>query len=172
MNDQSNPATTKTGVSGWWRAAAIALAVLVSIAIASGMSMFEQFKAQIAHLQQQVLAVPQIKYVAVLTDAKQAPALLVTLVPQEHKLQLQRLNDIKEGQNDSMQLWALANGKPPLALGVLDTKRKTVQLEVDEFVFNGVTELAISVEDRGGAEESKGPRLPYLFKGGWVQKAL
>ncbi len=159
-------------VSPWWRALAIALAVLMAIAAAAGMSMFEQFKAQIAHLQRQVLAVPQIKYVSVLTDAKAAPALLVTLVPQAHQLQLQRLNDVKEGQNDSLQLWALADGKPPLALGVLDAKRKTVQLEVDEHVFEGVRELAISVEDRGGAEESKGPRLPYLFKGGWVQKAL
>jgi anti-sigma-K factor RskA len=172
MNDIYSPVTAKTGVSGWWRAAAIALAVLISIAVASGMSMFEQFKAQITHLQQQVLEVPQIQYVSVLVDAKQAPALLVTFVPQQHKLQLQRLNDIKEGQNDSLQLWALARGKPPLALGVLDTKRTTVQLEADEHVFERVTELAISVEDRGGAEESKGPRLPYLFQGGWVQKAL
>jgi anti-sigma-K factor RskA len=172
MNETSPAVTVKTGVSGWWRAGAISLAVIMSIAYASAMSMYSQFKAQIGHLQKQVLAVPQVKYVSVLTDAAQAPALLVTLVPQERKLQLQRLNAVKEGKNDSMQLWAIAKGKPPIALGVLPTQRTTVQLEVDEFVFNGVTELAVSVEDRGGVEESKGPRLPYLFKGFWIQKAI
>jgi anti-sigma-K factor RskA len=172
MNETSPPPAATTGVSGWWRAAAIALLVLMSIAVASTMSMFEQFKAQVAHLQQQIKEVPQVKYVSVLTDSKQAPGLLVTLVAQQRKLELQRLSNLTEGQNDSMQLWALVNGKAPRALGVLDARRKTIQLEVDEQVFQDVGELAISVEDRGGVPESQGPRLPYLFRGAWVQKAL
>ena len=34
------------------------------------------------------------------------------------------------------------------------------------------SQLAISVEDKGGVPESRGPRLPYLFTGALVQKAL
>ena len=36
----------------------------------------------------------------------------------------------------------------------------------------GVTELAISVEDKGGVPEARGPRLPWLFKGALVHKAI
>ena len=43
-------AEERKGVSGWWRAATIALLVLASIAAAAGASMFEQFKAQIQHV--------------------------------------------------------------------------------------------------------------------------
>ena len=70
----------------------------------------EQFKAQLVHLQAKLKSVPQVRYVAVLLDDKAAPALLVTFAPQEGALQLQRLNAVKEGREDSMQLWALPAG--------------------------------------------------------------
>ncbi|OYZ44317.1 MAG: hypothetical protein B7Y20_11645 [Acidovorax sp. 16-64-162] len=91
---------------------------------------------------------------------------LVTADTQGSVLQLQRLNDVREGREDSMQLWALDGDKPPRSLGVIASPYKTLQLPAAATALAGVQELAISVEDK------RGPRLPYLFKGGLVKKAL
>lgn len=160
------------GVSGWWRAATLACAVLLSVAAATGFSMFEQFKAQVQHLQVQLKDTAQIKYIAVLVDANQAPAILVTMALQDNALQLQRLNAVTEGREDSMQLWALSDGDPVRSLGVLESKGKTLRLTATERDLASATRLAISVEDKGGVTQAKGPRLPYLFTGSVVQKAL
>jgi len=168
----SSPAVASPrSVSPWWRAAAIFCALLLALAVTSGLSMFEQFKAQIQHLQGQLTAVPQIRYIAVLADDQQAPALLVTQDPLEGALQLQRLNAVVEGQEDSMQLWALGAGGPPRSLGVLSAKIKNLRLPASAQTLEQVTTLAISVENKGGVSESAGPRLPYLFKGAVVQKS-
>ena len=97
---------------------------------------------------------------------------LVTADTQGSVLQLQRLNEVREGREDSMQLWALDGDKPPRSLGVIASTYKTLQLPAPATALAGVQELAISVEDKGGAAEGRGPRLPYLFKGGLVKKAL
>jgi anti-sigma-K factor RskA len=136
------------------------------------MSMFEQFKAQIQHLQGQLKNTAQVKYIAVLTDDKQTPAMLVTMALQDNALQVQRLNAVTEGREDTMQLWALSEGDPARSLGVLESKGKTLRLSATERDFASATSLAISVEDKGGVTQAKGPRLPYLFKGSVVQKAL
>ena len=134
--------------------------------------MFEQFKAQVQHLQGQLKDTAQIKYIAVLVDANQAPAMLVTMALQDNALQLQRLNSVTEGREDTMQLWALSDGDPARSLGVLESKGKTLRLSATERDFASATRLAISVEDKGGVTQAKGPRLPYLFTGSVVQKAL
>ena len=160
------------GVSRWWRSATYACLVVLSIGIATGMSMFEQFKAQIEHLQGQLKNTAQVKYIAVLTDDKQTPAMLVTMALQDNAMQVQRLNAVTEGREDTMQLWALSDGDPARSLGVLESKGKTLRLSATERDFASATSLAISVEDKGGVTQAKGPRLPYLFKGAVVQKAL
>lgn len=167
------PATcAPCGVSAWWRAATIASLLALSVGVATSMSMFEQFKAQIQHLQVKLKDTSQIKYIAVLTDDQHAPAMLVTLDPQEGALQIQRLNAVSEGREDSMQLWALPTSGQPRSLGVLESKGKTLRLSANDATLANVSQLAISVEDKGGVTESRGPRLPYLFKGSVVQKAL
>lgn len=155
-----------------WRAATIACLLVIGLGLAAGMSMYEQFKAQVAHLQGQVRTTARIKYIAVLLDAVQVPAMLATLDPQEGKLQLQRLNAVKEGREDTMQLWAVTAGQAPRSLGILTASGKTHQVPVDESMLAQANLLAISVEDKGGVPESQGPRLPYLFTGALVQKAL
>lgn len=160
------------GVSAWWRALAIFLMVVALIAWAASASMLEQLKAQIAHLQAKVSAVAQVQYLSVLLDDKQLPALLVTADVQGSVLQLQRLNEVREGRDDSMQLWALEGDKPPRSLGVVTSAYQTLQLTTATAALAGVQELAISVEDKGGVAEERGPRLPYLFKGALVKKAL
>ena len=162
----------RKGVSGWWRVATLGCLVLLAVALATGMSMFEQFKAQIQHVQGQLKDTAQVKYIAVLNDDKQAPAMLVTLALQDTALQIQRLNAVTEGREDSMQLWALSEGDPVRSLGVLQSKGKTLRLPASERDMASATTLAISVEDKGGAPPGKGPRLPYLFKGSVIQKAL
>ncbi|MBI2755020.1 MAG: anti-sigma factor [Betaproteobacteria bacterium] len=164
--------TATKGVSGWWRAGAIALLVLLSVGAAASASMFEQFKAQIQHIQTQLKDTAQVKYIAVLMDDKQAPAMLVTMNLQDNALQIQRLNAVAEGREDSMQLWALSEGDPVRSLGVIESKAKTLRLSATERDFASATLLAISVEDKGGARAGQGPRLPYLFKGSVIQKAL
>lgn len=168
----TNPAPTRTGVSPWWRAGAIILAVVLATLIAGTASMFEQFKAQIAHQQQQLTQQPQIRSLAVLLDSAQSPALLVTHDPASGVLQLQRLNGVKEGREDSMQLWVLRQGQAPQSLGVLASKAGTLTLPAKANALEGAAQLAISVEDKGGVPSERGPRLPYLFQGAVVQKAI
>ncbi len=171
MNETTSP-LPPIASSAWWRAATIGCLLVMAFATATGVSMFEQFKAQVNQLQTKLKNVAQIKFIAVLTDDKMAPALLVTLDPQDDALQIQRLNSVAEGREDSMQLWALAADGKPSSLGVLGGAGKTLRLPATEKTLADVPQLAISVEAKGGAEQGRGPRLPYLFKGAVVQKAL
>ena len=155
-----------------WRAATIACLLVIALGATAGTSMYEQFKAQVGHLQAQLRSTARIKYIAVLLDQAQAPAMLATFDPQEGQLQLQRLNSVKEGREDTMQLWVVAPGQPPRSLGVLETSGKTHQLRVDDAALARASHLAVSVEDKGGVPSGQGPRLPYLFNGALVQKAL
>ena len=168
----TSPTPARRAVSAWWRALAIFLLLALFIAWAASASMVEQLKAQITHLQAKVTGVVQVQYLSVLLDRQQQPALLVTADVQGTVLQLQRLNEVREGREDSMQLWALQADKPPRSLGVIASAFKTLQLPAPTAALAGVQALAISVEDKGGAAEGRGPRLPYLFQGGLVQKAL
>lgn len=169
---ETTQAPTTPCHAGRWRAATIFCLLVIAFGAATGMSMFEQFKAQMAYLQKQLQTTPQIKYLSVLLDAQQAPALLVTFDPQDRTLQVQRLNDVKEGREDTMQLWALRANGAPRSLGVLASAGKTLRLPVDEPALAEVAQLAISVENKGGVTQEAGPRLPYLFTGAVVQKAL
>ena len=115
------------------------------------------------HLQERLAVTPQVRYVSVLLDAQELPALLVTMDPQAVVLQVQRLNEVKEGRDDCVQLWALSSSKPPRSLGVIESKFKALQLPAKEAQLAGLTKLAISVENKGGMPEAAGPRLTYLF---------
>lgn len=168
------PATPAAPVAptAWWRAATIFCLVVMAIALAMGMSMFEQFSAQIHHLQGKLNNVQQIRYLSVMQDERHAAAMLVTLDPQDKALHLQRLNAVAEGREDTMQLWALDARGEPRSLGVLTRGLLTLRVPVEEAALGEVTRLAISVEDKGGVEPGQAPRLPYLFEGAWIQKAL
>lgn len=134
--------------------------------------MFEQFKAQIAHLQTKLQTTAQIKYISVLLNDQHAPAMLITFDPIDNALQIQRLNAVTEGPQDTMQLWALSPNGPARSIGILGSKGKTLRVAASENTLTNVSELAISVENKGGVEPGKGPRLPYLFTGTVLQKAL
>jgi anti-sigma-K factor RskA len=170
MADSDNP--QPAGHAKLWRAATIICLIVIAFGVATGMSMFEQFSAQIQHLQGKLKDSPQIKFIAVLLDDKQNPAMLVTQDPQEGVLQLQRLNEVKEGREDSMQLWTVPAKGKPVSLGILTPAIKTLRLPANEKTLSELPELAISVESKGGVTDDQGPRLPYLLKGVVIQKAL
>ena len=98
--------------------------------------------------------------------------MLITHDPQQGVLLLQRLSEVREGRQDSMQLWALGGNAKPRSLGVIQSKYKTLQMPVTDAVLAGVTQLAISVENKDGVPEQVGPRLPYLFQGWLVKKSI
>ncbi|MEZ5665550.1 MAG: anti-sigma factor [Burkholderiaceae bacterium] len=172
MTDASPQTRLPTGVSPWWRALAIFLLIALLLAWAASASMLAQLQAQIVHLQGRLIEKPQIRHVAVLLDDGQRPAMLVTHDPQQGALLLQRLNDVREGREDSMQVWALRDGQPPRSLGVIESRYKTLQMPVSEADLQGITEMAVSAENKGGVPAGAGPSLPWLFRGWWVIKSI
>lgn len=168
----NTPSSAPAGVSAWWRASAITLAVLLALGTATSVSMFEQFKAQIQHVQKQLKDTGQVKYIAVLGNAKFPAAMLVTMSVQDTNIQIQRLNDQLENSEESLQLWALSEGDPIRSLGVLGSKAKTLQIPLDEREMASATTLAISVEHKGGADAGKAPQQPFLWQGPVIRKAL
>lgn len=160
------------GVSGWWRVAAIFALILLAVASATAFSLYEQFKAQMAHVQKQLATMPQIKYVAVLTDAQGAPGLLVTLDPSEQVLVLQRLNNVVEGREDSLQLWAMPANAKARSLGLLSVGHKTLRIPATEAQLRDALHLGVSAESKGGVDDAHGPSGTLIFKGAVIQKAL
>ena len=157
--------------SPWWRVLSVALALALLLGWATSASMIVQLKAQIQHLQRKVELLPQVRYLAVLLDGAQKPALLVTFDPGAGVLQLQHLHSEREKPEHSLQLWALQEGKPPRSLGLTLSEYQTLQIPAQAQDLEGITQLAISVEDKGGVPDSQGPRLPYLYQGWWVKKS-
>jgi len=170
MTETTSPSSI--GVSAWWRALSIFLALVVLLGWALGASMYEQFKAQIHHLESKLVEIPQMREVAVLLDEAQVPAMLLTYDPKNQKLQVQRLNDVKEGREQALHVWALTHGDAPRMLGVLTNKYKTQQLDVPAQALEGAQSLAISVENKDNGPREGKPRQPLLFKGWLVQKAI
>lgn len=176
MTDLSPPSSSATApsrhVSSWWRALAILLALLLFVGSATGVSLFEQFKTQIRHLQGRLIEQPQLRQLAVLLDEEQRPALLATIDTSARTIQLQRLNEVREGREQGLQLWALNGDKAPRSLGVIERRLQTPQLALDPAALAGATELAISVEAKDGVPEERGPNLPWLFRGHLIDKAI
>lgn len=162
----------RLGVSAWWRASTIVLLLALLLAWAAAQSLHVQLTAQIAHLQQRLTRQAALHHVAVLLDAQRAPAMLVTVQQGAAVMQLQRLNAVREGREDSMQVWALAPDRPPRSLGVIASTYPTLEMPLDSVRLLSATALAISAEDKGGVAEARGPSLPWLFSGALVQKSL
>jgi anti-sigma-K factor RskA len=172
MTSTELPVSKDRRVSPWWRALAIVLMIALLIGWAASASMVEQLRAQIVHAQGKLAELPQITQVAVLMDDKGLPAMLATYTAKDQKLQLQRLNDVKEGREDSMQVWVIVGDAAPRSLGIIESKYKTLQLPVAPESLKGVSSIAISAESKGGVPDGSAPSLPWLFKGWLVQKAI
>jgi len=174
------PADRKPSGSWWhsllvWRGAAAAGALATVAAVAIGVQVHGALKStsgqQIATLQQQLQATPQIQYVAVLADDKAAASMLVTFDPKNNQLVLQRVGGFQEGADKSLQLWALPPAGGPRSLGVLG-QEKLLKLVAGEADVRQVPALAISLEPKGGVPSATGPTGPVLFKGELIQRTL
>ncbi len=100
-------------------------------------------------------ATPQIQYVAVLADDQAAASMLVTFDPKNQKLVLQRVGGFQEGDDKSLQLWALPPAGGPRSLGVLG-QDKLLTLTAAEQEVKQVPTLAISLETQGWRAQRRG----------------
>jgi hypothetical protein len=55
---------------------------------------------------------------------------------------------------------------------VITSRYRTLQLPLKAEELQGLNELGISAENKGGVPEAAGPSLPWLFKGALVTKAI
>ena len=154
-----------------WRGAAAAGALATVVMVVTGLNLRAQLGGEIAQLQAQLLATPQVEYVAVLADDKAAASMLVTFDAKNKKLTLQRVGGYQEASDRSLQLWALPPGGGPQSLGVLGSD-KLLRLTAAEGQVRDVPALAISLEPKGGVPSAGGPTGPVLFKGALIQKML
>ena len=174
---RAQAAAESTGLAAWlrsltlWRAATAVGALATVTAITVNVGQRQELGGEIARLQNQLLAAPQIEYVAVLADDKAAASMLVTFDPKAKKLTLQRVGNFAEAGDRSLQLWALPPSGGPKSLGVLG-RDKLLKLTAGERDVREVPTLAISLEPKGGVPSETGPTGPVLFKGALIQKML
>ncbi|HSX93047.1 MAG TPA: anti-sigma factor [Hydrogenophaga sp.] len=165
---------------GWWHSLALwrgaglaglcaVVAALVLLPALRGE--LERRGAEVAELQRQLLATPDVRYVAVLNDDQARPAVLITFDPKHNRLSLQRVGAYQEAADRSLQLWALPPGAAPRSLGVL-TPERLLQLAASENAVREVPALAISLEPLGGVPSERGPTGPVLFHGPLIQKQI
>ena len=155
-------------LAGFWRGAAAAGAVATLLLAVGAMQLRSQHGTEIARLQAELLAAPQIEYVAVLADEKSAASVLVTFDTRSRLLTLQRVGGFREAGDKSLQLWALS-GSGVRSLGVLGSDR-VLTLAAAEAEVRAAPTLAISLEPKGGVPGAGGPTGPVLFKGALIQK--
>ncbi|WP_418124966.1 anti-sigma factor [Variovorax sp. 160MFSha2.1] len=143
-----------------WRGAAVAGALATVVAVTVGLNLRDQLQNA-----------PVVQYVAVLSDDKAAASMLVTFDPKKKQLVLQRVGDYREGDDKSLQLWALPPGGAPRSLGVLGNA-PALKLTASESDVQAVPALAISLEAKGGVPAGSGPKGPILFKGALIEKTI
>ena len=159
-----------------WRSAALAGVVGTVAALVLGLQAQGTLRhttgTQIAALQQQLQAAPQIQYVAVLQDAKSSASMLVTFDPKSNQLVLQRVGGFSEGAEKSLQLWAVQPGGGGVrSLGVMG-HQAVYTLPAAQADMQGVPALAISLEPLGGVPGEGGPTGPVLFKGELIERTV
>ena len=159
-----------------WRSAALAGVVGTVAAVVLGLQAQGTLRhttgTQIAALQQQLQAAPQIQYVAVLQDAKSSASMLVTFDPKSNQLVLQRVGGFSEGAEKSLQLWAVQPGGGGVrSLGVMG-HQAVYTLPAAQADMQGVPALAISLEPLGGVPGEGGPTGPVLFKGELIERTV
>ena len=170
-------ARLSSGPASWlrslalWRGATAAGALATVVVVVTGLNLRTQLGSEITQLQAQLQATPNIEYVAVLSDDKQAASMLVTFDTKNRKLMLQRVGGFHEPGDRSLQLWALPPAGGPKSLGVLGTE-PLLRLTAAEADVREVPTLAISLEPKGGVPSAGGPTGPVLFKGALIQKVL
>jgi anti-sigma-K factor RskA len=182
---ERRPAPAPAARRWQWLAIGAAFATLAAVAVGIRLaSDVDQRDAELALLRQQGLqlaqrnaqlaaqlqAQPDIRYVAVLADDKQAASMLALFDPKHNTLTLKRVGGYQEAADKSLQLWALTEGGPR-SMGVLGTDA-VMKLGAVEQQMQQSPALAISLEPKGGVPGEGGPTGPVLFKGAVLQAPL
>ncbi|MES2481230.1 MAG: anti-sigma factor [Pseudomonadota bacterium] len=145
----------------WWRGGAIA-GVVASVLVASvGLRLAGETDALRTELAAANVA---MRYVAVLSDDRQAASMLVTFDPRKGMLMVKRMGTYAEAPGHSLELWALPPGAAPRSLGVVP-QGTVMHMPTPEDMIRGMQALAVTLEPRGGAPAGGGPTGPVLFKG-------
>jgi anti-sigma-K factor RskA len=170
----------------WWRAGAAAVFVAGVAAVAVTLHLQQQLedsRTELARMQTQgrelarrntelvaqLQAQPEMRYVAVLTDDKATPAMLVTFDPKGGTLMIKRVMGYEEGPQKSLQLWALPPSGAPRSLGVV-AEQPVMRMAAAEQVIGQSPLMAITLEPKGGV--AGGPTGPVLWKGAVLQAPL
>lgn len=148
----------------WWRGLALAGIVVAVAALMGVASLSVDYRRVVA----QLAARPDVQYVAVLSDQNAAASVLVTLDPVRRTLTLRRVGSYREGDEKSLQLWALPVSGAPRSLGVMGSGTVT-QVPSNAADVRQVPALAITLEPKGGVPPGQGPSGPVLFKGALLQ---
>jgi anti-sigma-K factor RskA len=173
---------------GLWRGAAFAGALAAVAAVLVGVNLNHRYEAQNsqlalvtqqkaeaarqnAQLAARLKAAPEIQYVSVLVDDKNAPSMLATFDPKSQTLTLKRVGDYREAPDKSLQLWAVPPFGKPESLGVL-SNAKVIHLSAREDEVRNVPTLAITLEAKGGVPPGESARGPVVFKGALLQTTL
>ncbi len=159
----SSQSTPLTRPSRWWQWAGFAtVAASLTLSVALGVEMANRtniFESKLALANQQA-----VQYVALLKDTQAKETLLITLDRATAQWRIKRLDNFKEADDRSLQLWALPEGGKPQSIGVLDPK-DLVQLQRVMTQIQAIPALAVSLEPKGGVPEAGGPTGPVLFQG-------
>lgn len=178
--EQQRDRVATTPMRGWWHSLALwrgaglagLCTVVAALVLLPGLQgELDRRGAEVAELQRQLLATPDVRYVAVLNDDQAKPAVLVTFDTRHNRLSLQRVGGYQEAADRSLQLWALPPDAAPRSLGVLSPER-LLQLAASENAVSEVPALAISLEPLGGVPSERGPTGPVLFHGPLIQKQI
>jgi anti-sigma-K factor RskA len=124
-----------------------------------------------ADMSAQMRAMPDIQYVAVLADERQAPMLLATFDARHNMLTLRRVARVEPSPDRSFELWALSPGAAPHSLGTLGDDA-VLRLNLPQLPMNEAPALAVSLEPKGGAPQGSGPTGPVMYKGALLRTAL
>jgi anti-sigma-K factor RskA len=157
-----------------WRGVALATGVAAVAAVTLSMGVqgeLEGKRTQLAQLQAQLAAQPEVRYVSVLTDEKATPAILATFDPKRNTLTLKRVGGYQEGPDKSLQLWAIPNGGAPRSLGVL-AEQPVLHMTAAENLMGASAALAITLEPKGGVPPGTPASGPVLWKGPVLQTSL
>ena len=175
MQAARGAAPHRAGAGGWlrslalWRVASATGVLATLLALVSGNSLQQEFALEREALQARLQAMPQIAYVAVLSDDQANPSMLVTFDPAKRTLTLQRVGGFREAADRSLQLWALPPSGGPRSLGVLGADQ-VLRLSAADQDVREVPTLAISLEPKGGVPSAGGPTGPVVFKGALIRK--
>lgn len=108
-------------------------------------------------------------FVAMLTDERSQPNLMVVGDPVHHRLTATILASQSITTDQSLQLWAIPKHGNPRSLGLL-ARNGSITLPLPANATpQDIVALAVSLEPLHGSPNPDGPSGPVLFKGAWQQ---